>query len=112
MPEKASTLPTKPRPAILKWIPLITVIAVCLFFRPQIRAWMAARGGLHLSAPLWAVGASLVPWLLLGIYWELANVRANGFVHGGPMMMTGAMAGLFGGGLVALVVLILLLQRR
>jgi protein-S-isoprenylcysteine O-methyltransferase Ste14 len=77
MPEKPSTLPTKPRPAVLKWIPLITVIAVCLFFRPQIRAWMAARGGLHLSAPLWAVGASLAPWLLLGIYWEFAARTAS-----------------------------------
>jgi hypothetical protein len=48
----------------------------------------------------------------LGIYWKFANVRVNGFVHGGPTMMAGAMAGLFGGGLVALVVLILLLQRR
>jgi hypothetical protein len=59
------------------------------------------------------LGAMVAFFLVgLGIYWKLANVRANGFVHGGPMMMTGAMAGLFGGGLVALVVLILLLQRR
>jgi len=48
----------------------------------------------------------------LGIYWKLADVRVNGFVHGGPTMLTGAMGGLFGGGLAALVVLVLLLQRR
>jgi hypothetical protein len=59
------------------------------------------------------VGAVVVFVLVgLGIYWKLANVQVNGFVHGGPAMMTGAMGGLFGGGLVALLVLILLLQRR
>jgi hypothetical protein len=31
-------------------------------------------------------------------------------VHGGPAMLAAAMAGLFGGGLVAVVVLILLLR--
>jgi hypothetical protein len=61
-----------------------------------------------------AIFGAMVAFFLvgLGIYWKIANVRVNGFVHGGPAMMTGAMAGLFGGGLVALVVLILLLQRR
>ena len=48
----------------------------------------------------------------LGVYWKLADVKVNGFVHGGPTMLTGAMGGLFGGGLAALVVLVLLLQRH
>lgn len=61
-----------------------------------------------------AIVGAVAAFVLLGtgIYWKLANVRVNGFVHGGPAMMKGAMGGLFGGGLVALVVLVLLLQRR
>ena len=62
------------------------------------------------TAIVWAVVVFAL--VGVGIYWKLANVRMNGFVHGGPVMMTGAMGGLFGGGLVALVVLVLLLQRR
>lgn len=46
------------------------------------------------------------------IYYKMADVAANGFVHGGPAMLAAAMAGLFGGGLVAVVVLILLLRLR
>ena len=44
------------------------------------------------------------------IYYRMADVAVNGFVHGGPATLTAAMAGLFGGGLVAVVVLILLLR--
>ena len=46
------------------------------------------------------------------IYYKMADVAVNGFVHGSPAMLTAAMAGLFGGGLVAFVVLILLLRLR
>jgi hypothetical protein len=47
-----------------------------------------------------------------GIYYKLAEVAVNGWLHGGPRMLTAAMAGLFGGGLVAVVVLIVLLRVR
>jgi hypothetical protein len=46
------------------------------------------------------------------IYYRMADVAANGFLHGGPATLAAAMAGLFGGGLVAVVVLILLLRLR
>jgi hypothetical protein len=46
------------------------------------------------------------------IYYKIADVAVNGFVHGGPTMLAAAMAGLFGGGLVAVVVLILMLRLR
>jgi hypothetical protein len=46
------------------------------------------------------------------IYYKMADVAVNGFVHGGPRTLTAAMAGLFGGGLVAVVALILLLRLR
>jgi hypothetical protein len=46
------------------------------------------------------------------IYYKMANVAVNGFVHGGPATLAAAMAGLFGGGLVAVVALILLLRLR
>jgi hypothetical protein len=46
------------------------------------------------------------------IYYKMADVAVNGFVHGGPTMLAAAMTGLFGGGLVAVVVLILLLRLR
>ena len=45
-------------------------------------------------------------------YYKMADVAVNGFVHGGPPTLAAAMAGLFGGGLVAVVVLILLLRLR
>jgi hypothetical protein len=61
-----------------------------------------------------AIAGALVAFCLvaMAIYYRMADVRVNGFVHGGPAMLTAAMAGLFGGGAVALVVLIVLLQRR
>ena len=46
------------------------------------------------------------------IYYKMADVAVNGFVHGGPTTLAAAMAGLFSGGLVAVVVLILLLRFR
>lgn len=48
----------------------------------------------------------------VAIYHRMANVSVNGWVSGGPTSLTGATAGLFGGGFAALVVLVLLLQRR
>ena len=61
-----------------------------------------------------AIGGALVTFFLvaMAIYYWMADVRLNGFVHGGPAMLAAAMAGLFGGGLSALVALILLLRRR
>ena len=47
-----------------------------------------------------------------GIYYKLAEVAVNGWLHGGPRMLTAAMAGLFGGGLVAVAMLIVLLRVR
>jgi hypothetical protein len=46
------------------------------------------------------------------IFYKMADIPVNGFVHGGPATLAAAMAGLFGGGLVAVVVLILLLRVR
>jgi hypothetical protein len=46
------------------------------------------------------------------IYYKMADVAVNGFMHGGPTMLAAAMAGLFGGGLAALLVLIFLLRIR
>jgi hypothetical protein len=46
------------------------------------------------------------------IYHKMADVGVNGFMRGGPTTLTAAMAGLFGGGLVAIAVLILLLRLR
>jgi hypothetical protein len=46
------------------------------------------------------------------IYYKMADVAVNGFVHGGPAPLAAATAGLFAGGLVAVVVLILLLRLR
>ena len=61
-----------------------------------------------------AVGGALVAFCLVAatIYYKMANVAVNGFLHGGPTALTAAMAGLFGGGLVAVVVVILLLRLR
>jgi hypothetical protein len=60
-----------------------------------------------------AVGSLLTFCLVaVAIYYKMANVRVNGFVHGGPATLAAAMAGLFGGGLAAVVALILLLRSR
>jgi protein-S-isoprenylcysteine O-methyltransferase Ste14 len=50
---------------------LIAVIAVGLYFRPKIRAWMATHGN-YTGTPQWVLVASLLPWILVGIYWEIA----------------------------------------
>jgi hypothetical protein len=44
------------------------------------------------------------------VYYWMADVRVNGFLHGGPTALTAAMAGLFSGGLVAVAVLVMLLR--
>ena len=46
----------------------------------------------------------------VGIYYKIADVKVNGAFHGGPTSMAAAMAGLFGGGVVALLVLVFLLR--
>jgi hypothetical protein len=61
-----------------------------------------------------AIAGALITFFLVAvaIYFKIAGVGADGFVHGGPTTLAAAMAGLFGGGLVAVVVLILLLRLR
>jgi hypothetical protein len=44
------------------------------------------------------------------IFYKVADVRVNGILHGGPTSLAAAMAGLFGGGVVALAVLVFLLR--
>jgi hypothetical protein len=44
------------------------------------------------------------------VYCWMADVRVNGFLHGGPTALAAAMAGLFSGGLLAVVVLVMLLR--
>jgi len=44
------------------------------------------------------------------VYCWMADVRVNGFLHGGPTTLAAGMAGLFTGGLVAVVVLVMLLK--
>jgi Na+/alanine symporter len=47
----------------------------------------------------------------IAIYYKVADVRVNGVLRGGPTSLAAAMAGLFGGGVVAVVVLVFLLRR-
>ena len=59
------------------------------------------------------VGTSIVFCVVvIVVYYWIAGVRVHGWMRGGPVMLTGAMAGLFAGGLAAMVALILLLRRR
>ena len=44
------------------------------------------------------------------IYYKIADVKVNGAFHGGPASLAAAMAGLFGGGVVAVLVLVFLLR--
>ena len=44
------------------------------------------------------------------VYYWMADVKVNGFLHGGPTALAAAMAGLFSGGLLAVVVLVTLLR--
>jgi len=46
----------------------------------------------------------------VGIYYKVADVRVNGAFHGGPASLAAATAGLFGGGIVAVLVLVFLLR--
>ena len=46
----------------------------------------------------------------IGIYYKVADVRVNGAFHGGPASLAAAMAGLFGGGIAAMLVLVFLLR--
>ena len=58
-------------------------------------------------------GAAIVFCVVaIAVYYWIARVAVNGWIHGGPVMLTGAMAGLFSGGMAAVVALILLLRRR
>jgi hypothetical protein len=57
------------------------------------------------------VGGVAAFWVVATVvYYKMADVAVNGFVHGGPTTLAAAMAGLFSGGLVAVAVLILLLR--
>jgi hypothetical protein len=59
-----------------------------------------------------AIASMVVTFCLVAtsIYYKMADVAVNGFLHGSPTTLAAAMAGLFGGGLAALVVLILVLR--
>jgi hypothetical protein len=61
-----------------------------------------------------AIAGMVVTFCLVAtaIYYKMADVAVNGFLHGGPTMLVAAMAGLFGGGVAAVVVLIVLLRLR
>jgi hypothetical protein len=72
----------------------------------------SVKGDRDLRRMLVAIIGGLAAFCLvaMAIYYKMADVRVNGFVHGGPAMLSAAMAGLFGGGLAAVAVLILLLR--
>jgi hypothetical protein len=72
------------------------------------------KGDPDLRRVVVAIVGALVAFCVVAmvIYYKMADVAVNGFVHGGPRTLTAAMAGLFGGGLVAVVALILLLRLR
>jgi hypothetical protein len=61
-----------------------------------------------------AIAGAFVTFCLVAVTIDtkMAGGGANGFLHGSPGMLSAAMAGLFGGGVAALVMLILLLQWR
>jgi hypothetical protein len=61
-----------------------------------------------------AIAGALIVFCFVAmvIYYKMADVAVDGFVHGGPATLAAAMAGLFGGGLVAVVALIFLLRVR
>jgi hypothetical protein len=63
---------------------------------------------------VFAVMGALVTFCLvaIAIYYKMADVSLNGWMRDGPTTLAAAMAGLFSGGLVAVVVLILLLRWR
>jgi hypothetical protein len=59
-----------------------------------------------------ALAGAVVSFCLVAVivYCWMANVRVNGFLHGGPTTLAAGMAGLFSGGLVAVVMLVMLLK--
>jgi hypothetical protein len=71
---------------------------------------MKGDGGLR-RIVIAIVGAGFT-FCLVGaaIYYKVADVSVNGMLHGGPTTLAAAMAGLFGGGVAAMVVLVLLLR--
>jgi hypothetical protein len=64
------------------------------------------------SSVIAAIFGALVSFGLVfsTIFYKVAAVRVNGIFHGGPTSLAAVMAGLFGGGVVALAVLVLLLR--
>ncbi len=59
------------------------------------------------------VGAMIVFFVVsVSVYYWIAGVPVHGWMQGGPVALTGAMAGLFAGGLAATLALIVLLRRR
>jgi hypothetical protein len=75
---------------------------------------MQSDGEAGLRRIVVAIAGALVAFCVFGVgmYYEVAHVSANGWVYRGPTALTAAMAGLFGGGFAAMLVLILLLRRR
>jgi hypothetical protein len=61
-----------------------------------------------------AVVGAVVTFCLVGtaVYYRMGDVGRNGFVQSGPTALAAAMAGLFAGGVAALVALVLLLRWR
>jgi hypothetical protein len=59
-----------------------------------------------------ALVGAVVSFVLVAsaVYYKMAVVRMNGVLHGGPDVLAAGMAGLFGGGIVAVVVLVILLR--
>jgi hypothetical protein len=59
-----------------------------------------AGGGRIVAA---VVGAMVVFFVVaLAVYYWIAGVSVHGWMQGGPVALTGAMAGLFAGGLAAM----------
>jgi hypothetical protein len=71
---------------------------------------LSAGGGRIVAAIVGALIAFCV--VAVAVYYWIADVAVRGWLQGGPVALSGAMAGLFAGGLAAMVALILLLRRR
>ena len=82
--------------------------------RPRWEKLFGVKADRELRRMVVAIVGGLAAFCLVAgaIYYKMADVAVNGFVHGGPATLAAAMAGLFSGGLVAVVVLILLLRVR
>jgi hypothetical protein len=59
-----------------------------------------------------AIVGAVVSFCLVaaGIFYKVADVGVNGFIYEGPKALAAAMAGLFGGGLAAVLMMVLLLR--